>query len=326
MPKETDKIVEPIMADFDSVVSAVSKGHNDDIKRRALMSGPLPIANIDLHCAVLDDETRIISATSIFKAFKRPRKGMNTRLTLGGDQIPPFLASKNLKPYLNQDIIGRTKLIQYRDGNAIKSGYDSELLVDMCEIYLQARRDGGVLTDAQEKLAIQAEILQSAFARIGIAAIIDEATGYQRVRGSDALRILLARYINDGLRKWLQTFPDSFFLELDNLYGNESTASGKRPQYYGKFINKYVYDPIENGYVKSELDKLNIKDDGKRRAKFHQWLSDEGRDVLIRQIGRVEARMEMFKDIGTFKRAEAKQKAISVAPYLFDDMNKIIED
>jgi hypothetical protein len=326
MPKETDNIINPINADFDSVVSAVSKGENDDIKRRALMSGPLPIANIDLHCAVLDDETRIISATSIFAAFKRPRKGMNNRLTLGGDQIPPFLASKNLKPYLNQDIIGRTKLIHYRDGNSIKSGYNSELLVDMCEVYLQARRDTGVLTEAQEKLAVQAEILQSAFARVGIAAIIDEATGYQRVRGSDALRILLARYINDGLRKWLQTFPDSFFIELDKLYGNETTASGKRPQYYGKFINKYVYDPIENGYVKSELDKLNITDDGKRRAKFHQWLSDEGRDVLIRQIGRVEARMEMFKNINTFKNAEAKQKAISVAPYLFDDMNKIIED
>jgi len=325
MPKQPEKI-EPIDGKFDEVISAVTKGKDDHIKRRALLSGPLPIADVDLHCAVLDDETRIISATSIFKAFKRPRKGMNQRLTVGGDPIPPFLASKNLEPYLNQDLIGRTKLIHYRDGSSIKSGYDSELLVDMCEVYLQARRDGGVLTESQEKLAIQAEILQSAFARVGIAAIIDEATGYQRVRGNDALRILLARYIADGLRKWLMTFPDSFFAELDRLYGNEPTSSGKRPQYYGKFINKYIYDPIENGYVKAELDRLNITDQGKRRARFHQWLSDDGRDVLIRQIGRVEGRTPLFKDIDAFKKAEAKQKKITVAPYLFDDMNKIIED
>lgn len=318
------KLIEPINAPFDDVSRAMVAGKNDDVKRRALFSGPLPIADVDLYCAVLDDETRVLSATSIFKAFKRPRKGANTRLEIGGDQLPPFLAAKNLEPFINQELIRRTKLIRYRDGSAIRSGYDSELLADMCDVYLNARR-AGVLTESQMPLAEQAEILQSAFARVGIAAVIDEATGYQKVRGNDALRILLGRYIADGLRKWLSTFPDSFFAELDKLYGNEPTA-GKRPQYYGRFINKYVYEPIENGYVKARLNQLNIRDDGKRRARFHQWLTDEGRDVLIRQIGRVEARMEMFSNIETFRKAEAKQKSISIAPYLFDDMNKIIED
>jgi hypothetical protein len=320
MPKD---IIEPIDAPFDAVAKAMVTGKNDAIKRRALFSGPLPIADVDLMCAVLDDETRVLSATSIFKAFKRPRKGANTRLEIGGDQLPPFLAAKNLEPYINQELIGRTKLIQYRDGPTVRSGYDSELLADMCDVYLKARRDG-VLTESQLPLAVQAEILQSAFARVGIAAVIDEATGYQKVRGNDALRLLLGRYIADGLRKWLNTFPDSFFAELDKLYGNEPTA-GKRPQYYGRFINKYVYDPIENGYVKAKLNELNIRDDGTRRARFHQWLTDEGRDVLIRQIGRVEARMEMFPDIEKFRTAESKQKAISLAPYLFDEMNRIID-
>jgi len=319
-----DKTIEPIDAPFEAVAKAMVVGKNDDVKRRALFSGPLPIADVELHCAVLDDETRVLSATSIFKAFKRPRKGANSRLEIGGDQLPPFLAAKNLEPYIDQELIGRTKLIKYRDGTAVRSGYDSKLLSDMCRVYIRARRDGKLL-DSQLPLAEQAEILQEAFAGVGIAAVIDEATGYQRVRGNDALRILLGRYIADGLRKWLSTFPDSFFAELDKLYGNEPTA-GKRPQYYGKFINRYVYEPIENGYVKARLNELNIKDDGKRRARFHQWLTDEGRDVLIRQIGRVEARMEMFSNIETFRKAEAKQKAISIAPYLFDDMNKIIEE
>lgn len=64
----------------------------------------------------------------------------------------------------------------------------------------------------------------------------------------------------------------------------------------------------------------------KRRARFHQWLSEEGRKMLDRQIGRVEAQMEMFESIDKFSSAERKKKMVSIAPYLFDDMNKIIED
>ncbi|WP_297327145.1 P63C domain-containing protein [uncultured Bartonella sp.] len=297
----------------------------EEIKRYALLSGPLPIGDVDLECAVLDDETRVLSATSIFKAFKRPRQGVNTRLEIAGNLIPPFLAAKNLEPYINQDVIARTKLIKYKDGNAIKSGYNSELLAEMCNVYLSARRDGA-LVGSQLKLADQAEILQSAFAKLGIAAIIDEATGYQKVRSNDALRILLARYVAEGVRKWIKTFPDSFFSQLDRLYGNEKTTSKNRPIYYGRFINKYIYEPIENGYVKAQLDKLNITDEGVRKARFHQWLTDQGRDTLIRQLGRVEGRMEIAPNIEEFKRLEEKQKTITIAPYLFNEMNKLIEN
>ena len=317
------KMIEPLNADFDAVAKAMLKAEDVGPHRNALLSGPLPIGNVDLQCAVLDDETRILSATSIFTAFNKRRQGMNDRLEIDGIKLPPFIAANNLKPYINQDVIKRIKLIEYRDGATVKTGYDASLLVDICKIYLSARRDG-VLTSKQLPQAAQAEILLEAFANVGVAAVIDEATGYQKVRTNDALRLLLSRYIAEGLQKWLYTFPDTFFAQLDRLYGNVTT-SGKRPQYYGKFINKYVYDPIENGYVKAQLDKLNIKDDGGRRARFHQWLTNEGRDVLIRQIGRVEARMEMRDDIDLFKAAEAKQKSITIAPYLFDEMNRIID-
>ncbi|MHA3114480.1 P63C domain-containing protein [Acinetobacter sp. ANC 4193] len=302
----------------------MDRNMGNEISKKALLSGPLPIAGTELQCAVLDDETRVLSASSIFTAFGRPRKGINSRMEITGVKIPPFLASNNLRPYLTEDILKRLKLISYDDGGKIKSGYNAELLVDMCEVYLQARRDDKLM-ESQFKLAVQAEILQSAFARVGIAAIVDEATGYQKVRTNDALRLLLVRYVAEGLQKWMKTFHDSFFHQLDRLYGNEKTTSRARPMYYGKFINKYIYDPLENGYIKTELDKLNITDEGKRKARFHQWLNVDGRDSLIRQISRVEARMELFPDIEAFKQAEIRQKAISVAPYLFDEMNKIID-
>lgn len=77
--------------------------------------------------------------------------------------------------------------------------------------------------------------------------------------------------------------------------------------------------------MKAELDKLNITDEGKRRARFHQWLTDEGRTILTRQIGKVEGIMEMCDDIEQFKTVARRKKAVTVAPYLFDEMNRIIE-
>lgn len=289
---------------------------------QALYKGELPIGNISLDCAVLENGDRILTATSIFDAFGRSRKGMNDRLEIDGTKLPPFLASKNIEPYINQNIINGTKLIKYRDGKATKTGYDASLLPDMCNIYLQARRDG-VLKESQEKLAIQSEILLTAFAKVGISALIDEATGFQIDRKHDALRLLLSKYIAEGLQKWMLTFPDTFFAELDRLYKNEPTQSRTRPQYYGKFINKYIYDPIEHGYLKKELDALNIDDEGRRRARFHQWLSEKGRTILIHQIGRVQGLMEACKDIDSFKKKNEHQKQISIAPYLFDEMNSL---
>lgn len=295
--------------------------------RSALLSGALPIGNVSLHCAVLDDETRIVSATSMFRAFKKSRYGATDRnkVELDGVRLPTFLSANNLKPYITEGILDRIKPIQYQDGATVKSGYDSALLPDLCEMYLRARRDG-VLTPHQEPQAEQAEILLTAFAKVGIAAVIDEATGYQIVRTNDALMVLLSRYVAEGLQKWVKTFPDSFFTQLDRLYDNEKTDSRSRPMYYGRFITTYVYDPIENGYVKAELDKLNINDDGTRKARFHQWLSDVGREALNRQIGRVEARMEMCDTIEEFRKAEkGNQKPITIAPYLFDETGKLIE-
>jgi len=73
------------------------------------------------------------------------------------------------------------------------------------------------------------------------------------------------------------------------------------------------------------LDKLNITNEGKRIARFHQWLTDEGRTILTRQIGKIEGVMEMCDNINQFKKVAQKQKTITVAPYLFDEMNRIID-
>jgi hypothetical protein len=290
----------------------------------ALYRGELPIADETVECAVLDTGMRVLTAKSVFTAFGRARKGMNDRLQIDGTKLPPFLAAKNLEPFINQTVIERTTPIRYLDGKQEKVGYVASLLPSMCEVYLLARR-ASALAPNQKKLAEASEILLSALAQVGIDALVDEATGFQIDRKHNALRLLLAKYIAEGLQRWILTFPDSFFAELDRLYGNETTTSRNRPQYYGHFINKYVYEPIENGYVKNKLNELNIGIDGKRKARFHQWLSEDGRNILIHQIGRVYGQMEDSSSIDQFKNKITMKKKISIAPYLFDEMNRIVD-
>ena len=322
MPKKNSQIIDPIDASFDEVASSLLK--DSQPMPKATHEGILPLASKDLNVAVLNDGTRIISQAAVFKAFGRTKRGR------GSEDIrvlnrPAFLDAKNLQPYVNKDLEGVLKTITFESmsGQEIE-GYNAEILPKMCEVYLDARADGALLKQ-QEPLARASEILLLALANVGITALVDEATGYQLDRKHDALRLLLSKYIEEGLQKWIHTFPDTFFAELDKLYGNEKTTSRSRPQYYGRFINKYVYDPIEHGYVKAKLDELNITDEGKRRARFHQWLTDEGRTILTRQIGKVEGIMEMCDDIEHFKTVAQRQRAVSVAPYLFDEMNRIID-
>jgi P63C domain len=319
-----DKIIKPIDAKFKDVAAAMIKSDVSTKIHKALYEGPIPIGDLELDVAVLDDKdnTRVINMTSVFKAFGRvPRS--NNRLI----NIPAFIDAQNLQPYIDQELMTLIKVIDYSNGKTIKTGYNALIVPAICEVYLKARRDG-VLAPKQIKaqLAEKAEILQSAYARVGWIALIDEATGFQRDRKHDALRLLLSKYIAEGLQKWLHTFPDSFFVELDRLYKNEPTTSRKRPQYYGHFINRYIYDPIEHGYVKNRLNELNIDPlTGKRKARFFQWLNEEGRTILIHQLGRVQMLMEMSPAIDQFKQSAIKQKKVSIAPYLFDEMNQIID-
>ena len=328
MADDKKDLIEPIDATFDGLVDAIARGSNSTSKAKfpiAKYSGTLTIGGSEIGCAVLEDGTRLLTQSDMMRALGRSRQAKGRGFYDADVNLPAFLTAKNLKDFIPNDLYVTSSQIEFIMPNGQRAfGYNAELLPQVCEVYLEAR-DAGALVQSQMHVARQADLLIRSLAKVGIVALVDEATGYQIDRGHDALRLLLEKYIAEGLQKWIHTFPDSFFAELDRLYDNAPTTPKSRPQYYGKFINKYVYDPIEHGYVKSKLDALNIMDDGKRRARFHQWLTDEGRTILTRQIGKVEGIMEMCDDIEHFKRVARRQKAISVAPYLFDEMNRIID-
>ncbi|MGL4562453.1 MAG: P63C domain-containing protein [Brevinema sp.] len=285
--------------------------------RQAKYEGSLSLAGIETTCYVTDDGMRVLSSRRLQDILKVAEE---SNIQTSGGRWSRFLNFQWVQSLFDNDFNraliepielttgGKNRIVAYR----------AELIPELCEVILRARRENKLSTDRQLIIAQQCEILLSSLAKVGIAALIDEATGYQLNRKHDALRYLLERYINEAISSWVKMFPDSFFTELDRLYGNEATTSKNRPQYYGKFINTFIYDPIENGYVKSELNKLNIEDDGKRTARFHQWLSDIGRNQLTLQIGRVLGVMEHCNSIDQFRAKIQRQKALSIQPELFD--------
>jgi len=259
----------------------------------------------------------MLSATSFFDAFERPRKGRRSekdRAYFDGTELPPFLPANIFQTYKNAailedndemlseivDVLGWAVPSQFYDGGTLRTGYRSSLLVKMCELYSRAK-DKGILKENQIHLGDKAQILLYAFANVGLDGLIYEATGYSRDPKYKGLRVLVNQYLAEGIQKWTKTFPNKFFDCLDKLYGNEKTTSRNRPLYYARFINKYIYDPIERGHVKKELDRLNITDDGKRKARFHQWLSERGKNELILQMGQVMGIMQPASSLRNFK-------------------------
>lgn len=64
--------------------------------------GVISIGNKELSCAVLEDGTRILTNTAVFKAFDRPRKGKPSeeyRLK----NTPAFLTANNLSKYIERE-------------------------------------------------------------------------------------------------------------------------------------------------------------------------------------------------------------------------------
>ena len=55
------------------------------------------------------------------------------------------------------------------------------------------------------------------FARVGIIALVDEATGYQEFRAREALEEILQKFISNELMKWVKTFPDEFYQQMFRL-------------------------------------------------------------------------------------------------------------
>ena len=79
-------------------------------------------------CAVLDNGIRVLTATAVFQALSKSRKGKSSE-TYRADRMPSFINANNPQPFVDEQVKGWTELMTYIDLNGKeKTGYDARIL------------------------------------------------------------------------------------------------------------------------------------------------------------------------------------------------------
>lgn len=266
---------------------------------KASHEGFIKLGNKSIPVAVLEDGTRLLTQQGFLQALGRARSAKGGQGSTV-DGVIPFLAASNLKPFVTKELKESTKPFRFRSLSGTSAfGFKAELLPQVCEVYLDAK-DEKALHSTQDKIAVEAGIIIRGLARVGIVALIDEATGYQEIRDRLALAKILERYLmTEGYRKWERTFQVDYYKEIFRLRGwTFQPKSTARPQLIGKFTRNIVYDRLEAGILK-RLDELNPKDpeSGKRKRKFFQFFTgDVGVPELKEHLSNVVFLMKASDD------------------------------
>lgn len=259
-------------------ISELTKSENDSLMVK--FRGELNLNGIIIPCYVLADGRRVISGRGMQEALKM----VDDNKESSGKRWARYLDQATLKPFIYKDKEeGHYEPIICYDGASKITGFEAITLADICDAFLEARKCIK-LSSRQSIIADQCEILMRAFAKVGIIALIDEATGYdkEKTRAKDELQKFLSTFLNKEAAKWVKTFNDDFFEDIYRMRGWSWTGASKKPAVIGKWIDDIVYQRIGPA-VLSSLKEKNPKDEnGHRKFKHHQFLSDEvGKKTLL---------------------------------------------
>ncbi len=234
-------------------------------------NGELDLNGFKISCAVLEDGTRVLVNRSLAKALGI--KGGGTywqKKRKGGAALPEYLSAKYLEPFIPVNLKEKfSNPIPYENKQGVLTeGISAELLADICDIYVKAG-ENGAFPDNQEVAGNAYKILL-AFSKVGIIALVDEATGYQYDREKDELQKILKAYISEELLPWQKRFPDVYYKELFRLNGWDFTVQGikKRPGVIGTWTKKLVYEQLPKGVLEELMTKTPKSNAGHRTARY----------------------------------------------------------
>lgn len=289
---------------------------------KATHEGVLKLNDTLLEVAVLEDDSRIIKQAAVFRALDRPPRG-NSRMI----NIPVFMDAQNLQPYINEEFRAVINKVEYIDHNGkMQEGYNAMILPLVCDLYLKAREAGVIKQPNQIATAHKAEILIRSLAKVGIIALVDEATGYQHDREKDELQKILKAFISEELLPWQKRFPDIYYKELFRLNGWDYTVKDikRRPQIIGKWTNTLIYEQLPEGVLNELRVKTPKSLKGNRIARFHQNLTEDiGHPALAAQITQIVTLFQISDNMkqmwAQFNKLKSRQSGQLELPFGFDD-------
>ena len=263
--------------------------------------GVLKIGELKIPCAVLPGGVRVLSQRGALSTIGFTSGGAKA-IKDNVRELPRFLRSANLKPFISEELLKSTNFIKYWSRGGLVRGFRAESLPMACEVYLEALA-AGALKPNQLAIAGRCRILQNGFARVGIIALVDEATGYEEKRAKRALAEILEKFLAEKVHEWTKTFPLDFYRQIYRLKGwnwheLESGKKPKTPILVGQYTVDLIYKRIAPG-VLDELKKRKQKREQNQESsvRYHQWFNEEsGHPKLKEHIAGVMALMRVSYD------------------------------
>jgi hypothetical protein len=281
--------------------------HRRDMPK-AIAEGVLRMGNLDMPCAVLDDEnnTRVLTQNGFLRAIGRhPFASGGTGSAI--DETAPFLRAKNLKEFISSDLERSSIPILYLPRNptagasGIGYGYRARLLPDVCWVYQDAMLAGKLLA-SQQHIGESCRAFLKALTNYAIEDLVDQATGFDDFRKREAINKILERYCRKDALPWVKMFDLDFYREIYRLnqwpFDPNKTA---RPSVIGHWT-KDLYDRLAP-MIRPELHRLvrrNAK--GRPTQKLTQHLTpEEGKPRLRELLEGAKALMRVSTDWDDFK-------------------------
>ena len=239
--------------------------------------GSLNIIGVDVPCYVLSNGQKIIGRTSATEVLTGIR---------GGGALEKYIGVKALESFINKDLVLERfvpfRLLEVEGLEKAVKGLPAELMIELCQGFvaaLQASLDPEStrprLTDRQVQMAMNASMFLAACAKVGLEALIDEATGYQYERADDALQVKLRAFLAEELRAWEKTFPDELWMEFGRLTGWKGSLHS-RPKWWGKLVIELIYDTLDPDvaeYLKANRPPPGVK-----------WFQQLDENLGVRQL------------------------------------------
>lgn len=248
---------------------------------------PLLLGSLSLPCYVLDDGTRVFSGRGIQKALGGGKNQSGTWLS-------SFANSTVMSPYIDSGLLDRLNnpipFIRAGAGGSqsMTYGYEATILIDLCNAILSA----GELGIVDESLIAHSNIIIRSVAKVGIIALIDEVTGYDKAKekAKDELQQFLNQFMSSEAAKWVKVFDDVFFEDLYKMHHWTWTKTNQRPGVVGQWINDIVYKRVAP-LIFNELQRVNPKNEsGNRSYRHHQFLTEDiGKPKLKQHLEAVHA-------------------------------------
>ena len=209
----------------------------------AKYKGFLNLMDLEIPCYVLDNGQRVIGRTAATEMLTGIR---------GGGDLEKYLGVSPLKPFINlQSVLERMVSFRLPEVEGLErhvKGLPADLIIEICRGFVSAL-DANTQTDSryasltprQTEMAVKAGMFLAACAKVGLDALIDEATGHQYDRARDALEIKLRVYLADEMHKWEKTFPNELWIEFGRLTNWHGSVT-HHPKYWGKLVMELVYE------------------------------------------------------------------------------------